>query len=137
MGGAKVRYLNLRKLLPAVEDATWLPRAVDLSTLRIRRARRLLGLKSLLAKSIETSNGRLQTILSGELGEHVVESTTRKNVPRGTGDLLSGLFLGQLLRGKAGPSALEESLALLDRIIERSAGAPALDLTPLRMMGTQ
>lgn len=40
--GAEVRYLNLRKLLPAVEDATWMPRAVDLSTLRIRRARRLL-----------------------------------------------------------------------------------------------
>ena len=131
-------------LLPLADVATpnrfeleWLSNAKIESPASIPKARCLLGLKSLLAKSIETSNGRLQTILSGELGEHVVESTIRKNVPRGTGDLLSGLFLGQLLRGKAGPSALEESLAVLDRIIERSAGGPALDLTPLRMMGTQ
>lgn len=41
--GARVWYVNLRERLPAVEDATWLPRAVDLSTLRIRRARRLLS----------------------------------------------------------------------------------------------
>jgi hypothetical protein len=40
--GSKVRYVNLRERLPAVEDATWLPRALDLSTMRIRRARRLL-----------------------------------------------------------------------------------------------
>lgn len=40
--GAKVRYLNLRGLLPQVEDRTWLPRAVDLNTLRIGRAKRLL-----------------------------------------------------------------------------------------------
>ena len=40
--GSRVRYLNLRALLPAVEDATWLPRAVDLSTIRIARAQRLM-----------------------------------------------------------------------------------------------
>lgn len=41
--GARVRYLNLRRLLPATEDASWLPRAVDLNTLRIGRAQRLLS----------------------------------------------------------------------------------------------
>lgn len=40
--GARVRYLNLRAPLPRVEDGTWLPRAVDLSALRIGRAKRLL-----------------------------------------------------------------------------------------------
>ena len=40
--GAGVRYLNLRRLLPATEDASWLPRAIDLNTLRIGRAKRLL-----------------------------------------------------------------------------------------------
>ena len=40
--GATVRYLNLRALLPLVEDGSWLPRAVDLNTLRIGRATRLL-----------------------------------------------------------------------------------------------
>ena len=40
--GARVRYLNLRAMLPAVEDASWLPRAFDLNTLRVGRAKRLL-----------------------------------------------------------------------------------------------
>lgn len=40
--GARVRYLNVRRALPAVEDASWLPRAVDLNTLRIGRAKPLL-----------------------------------------------------------------------------------------------
>ena len=40
--GARVRYLNLRRLLPATEDASWLPRGIDLNTLRIGRAKRLL-----------------------------------------------------------------------------------------------
>ena len=131
-------------LLPLADVATpnrfeleWLSGVKVESIASITEARRALGLKSILAKSIETGDGRLQTILSGELGEHVVESTARKTVPHGTGDLLSGIFLGQLLGGRTGPSALEESLALLDRIIERSAGSPALDLTLLRRMATQ
>lgn len=41
--GAKVRYLNLRSALPAVEDASWLPRAFDLNALRVRRAKPLLA----------------------------------------------------------------------------------------------
>jgi hypothetical protein len=40
--GARVRYLNLRRLLPATEDGSWLPRAIDLNTLRIGRAKQLL-----------------------------------------------------------------------------------------------
>ncbi len=39
---ARVRYLNLRAALPIVEDASWLPRAIDLNTLRIGRAKPLL-----------------------------------------------------------------------------------------------
>jgi Capsule polysaccharide biosynthesis protein len=45
--GAGVRYLNLRSLLPAVEDRTWLPRMLDLSTVRIGRAERLLRAKGI------------------------------------------------------------------------------------------
>jgi Capsule polysaccharide biosynthesis protein len=54
-GGASVRYMNLRRLLPAVEDGTWLPRAFDLSTLRIGRAERLLQ-----GKGIEVAQPALE-----------------------------------------------------------------------------
>jgi len=40
--GARVRYLNFRRTLAAIEDASWLPRALDLNTLRVGRAKRLL-----------------------------------------------------------------------------------------------
>ena len=40
--GAAVRYINIRRALPSVEDASWLPRAVDLNTQRIGRARPIL-----------------------------------------------------------------------------------------------
>ena len=53
--GASVRYMNLRKQLPAVEDTTWLPRALDLSTLRIGRAERLLQ-----ARGVEVAQPALE-----------------------------------------------------------------------------
>ena len=131
-------------LLPLADIATpnrfeleWLSGMKFEGTGAIEQARQALGLKSLLAKSIETTNGRLQTILSGELGTQIVESMHRKDVPHGTGDLLAGLFLGHLLEEKSGPLALRKSLALLERIIECSAGSAALDLTLLRRRENQ
>jgi pyridoxine kinase len=131
-------------LLPLADIATpnrfeleWLSGVQIEGAGNIEQARQALGLKTLLAKSIETKDGRLQTILAGELGCHIVESLHRTHVPNGTGDLLAGLFLGHLLAGKPGPVALKESLALLDRVIERSAGSSALDLALLRMRERQ
>jgi pyridoxine kinase len=131
-------------LLPIADIATpnrfeleWLSDMKIENTGQVDEARITLGLKSLLAKSLEASNGRLNTVLCGELGERSFESLCRKDVPRGTGDLLAGLFLGHLLAGKPGPLALKESLAELEKIIESSTGLPALDLTLLRRMGSQ
>jgi pyridoxine kinase len=126
-------------LLPLADIATpnrfefeWLSGVKIDGPASIDEGRQVLGVKTVLAKSIETSNDRLLTILSGDLGQHVFESAYRRDVPHGTGDLLSGLFLGHLLKAKDGPSALKESLAILEKIIERSAGSRALDLTLLR-----
>lgn len=131
-------------LLPLADIATpnrfeleWLSGVQIEGAGKTEEARRALGLRTLLAKSIEMNNGRLQTILSGELGSQIVESMHRTHVPHGTGDLLAGLFLGHLLAGKPGPLALKESLALLDRIIEESAGSSALDLSLLRKRESQ
>jgi pyridoxine kinase len=131
-------------LLPLADIATpnrfeleWLSGVKIDKAEKIEEARRTLGLKTLLAKSIETTGGRLQTILSGKLGSHIIESIHQKHVPHGTGDLLAGLFLGHLLAGKPGPLALKESIVLLDMIIEESAGSSSLDLALLRRKENQ
>jgi pyridoxine kinase len=113
-------------------ELEWLSRVKIDKAEKIEEARRTLGLKTLLAKSIEKAGGRLETVLSGELGSHSIEGVHRKHVPHGTGDLLAGLFLGHLLAGKSGLLALKESHALLDMIIEKSAGSSSLDLALLR-----
>jgi pyridoxine kinase len=91
-----------------------------------------LGVRSLVAKSIPEAHDRLLTILKGELGEATIASLRRADVPYGTGDLLSGLFLGRLLRGFAGPKALRLAVGTLDRVIAASAGSSALNLAILR-----
>ena len=70
--GASVRYMNLRKQLPAVEDTTWLPRALDLSTLRIGRAERLLQARgvevahpALERQSLAAARGTARNMLRG------------------------------------------------------------------------
>jgi len=52
-------------------------------------------------------------------------------VPHGTGDLLSGLFLGYLAKGEDGPAALSRSLAALEAVIDASAGSAVLKLSAL------
>jgi pyridoxal/pyridoxine/pyridoxamine kinase len=87
-------------------------------------------------KSIPLKSKRLLTLLCGGLGASSVESVERDDVPNGTGDLFSGLFLGHLLNGLDAPSALTRSIAAVEDIIDASAGSSALNLSPLRKFTT-
>jgi pyridoxine kinase len=98
----------------------------------VRKARLKLGAKSVIAKSVPKGEDRLLTVLAGTLGETAIETARRKDVPHGTGDLLSGLFLANLLKGSDGPTALKRTVGLLEKTIELSAGSSALDLSGLR-----
>lgn len=51
-----------------------------------------------------------------------------QEVPHGTGDLLSGLFLGHLLRGRSEEEALGRTVAGLEIAVADSLGAPDLQL---------
>jgi pyridoxal/pyridoxine/pyridoxamine kinase len=73
----------------------------------------------------------LLTVLTGSLDEATVENMRRSHVPHGTGDLLSGLFLGFLAKGEDGPAALSRSLAALEAVIDVSVGSPVLKLSAL------
>ncbi|MGH6874524.1 MAG: bifunctional hydroxymethylpyrimidine kinase/phosphomethylpyrimidine kinase, partial [Aestuariivirgaceae bacterium] len=118
-------------ITPNVFELAWLSRQPVRTIADVRNARAELKLASLLATSLETAPDRLSTILTGALGEAKVESLRRSHVPHGTGDLLSGLFLGFLVKGGAGPAALAASLAVLEAVIDASAGSPVLNLSAL------
>jgi len=118
-------------ITPNVFELAWLSRRPVRTIADVRSARSELGVPSLLATSLATAPDRLLTILTGALGEAKVESLRRSHVPHGTGDLLSGLFLGFLAKGEDGPAALNRSLAALEAVIDASAGLPVLKLSAL------
>ena len=119
-------------ITPNCFELGWLSGNPIESIEHVRQARLRLGVRSVIAKSVLHGENRLLTVLTGTLGEKTVESSRRKDVPHGTGDLLSGLFLGHLLNGFDGPSALERAVGMLEKVIDLSAGSSALDLSVLR-----
>jgi pyridoxine kinase len=118
-------------ITPNVFELAWLSRRPVRTIADVRSARSELGLASLLATSLETAPDRLLTVLTGALGEAKVDTLRRSHVPHGTGDLLSGLFLGFLAKGESGPASLAKSLAALEAVIDASAGSPVLKLSAL------
>jgi pyridoxine kinase len=84
-----------------------------------------------LATSIPAGEGRLLTMAVSADATDVIGTERRPFVPHGTGDLLSGLFLGHLVRGEPAAAALARAMAALERVLEESAGTPRLDLTAL------
>ena len=121
-------------ITPNAFELAWLSGCAIASVDDVEKARRTLDVKSVIAKSVLQAEDRLLTILTGERGEVTIETARRTDVPRGTGDLLSGLFLGHLLNGLDGPKALRLAVGMLDKVIEASIGASALNLSVLRAM---
>jgi pyridoxine kinase len=129
----KTTLLPLADIItPNVFELAWLSGGKLATIADLERARAGLGVATLLATSFETSPDCLSTVLTGALGESTVASQRRSGVPHGTGDLLSGLFLGHLLTGLDGPAALSRAVAVLETIIDASAGAPVLRLFALK-----
>jgi pyridoxine kinase len=121
-------------ITPNAFELAWLSGSAIASVDDVEKARRSLDVKSVIAKSVPRAEDRLLTILTGERGEATIETARRADVPRGTGDLLAGLFLGHLLNGFDGPPALRLALGMLDKVIEGSVGSSALNLSVLRAM---
>jgi pyridoxine kinase len=81
-----------------------------------------------LATSVPLGEDRLATMLIVKSAAWQIETVRRAQVPHGTGDLLSGLFLAHLLRGRAGSEALALSLGAVEAVLDQSLGSDALDL---------
>lgn len=91
-------------------------------------AARRLSCAEVVATSIPASPANIATILVTPEGTHQLLNPLRPNVPHGTGDFLSGLYLARRCRGEAAAAALGNAMTILDRAIERSAGSPVLDV---------
>ena len=90
-------------------------------------AARALGIREVLATSIPAEGGRLATLLIAGDEVHNVTTPRLHGVPHGTGDFLSGLYLGQRLVHPP-KQALAAAMKTLARAIALSAGTPVLDV---------
>jgi pyridoxine kinase len=91
-------------------------------------AARMLGVAEVLATSIPAEDGRLATLLVTPVEVHRVVTPKFAHVPHGTGDFLSGLYLGQRL-GHPPQHALAAAMKTLARAIAMSAGTPVLNVS--------
>lgn len=120
-------------LLPACDLAT--PNRYELSWLAAQpvgdlrdaiAAARSLPVAQVLATSIPTTPDRLTTVLaSAETALHC-SVTRRQQVPQGTGDLLTALFVGQRLNGRSDTEALGKAVAAVKATLALSAGLDEL-----------
>lgn len=90
-------------------------------------AARALDVAEVLATSIPTADDHIATLLVTRHDVHSVVKPRLTQVPHGTGDFLSGLYLAARL--SAPPrEALEAAMAVLSRAIALSAGTSVLDV---------
>jgi pyridoxine kinase len=98
--------------------------SVDSAILAARR----LACPEILATSIEGDNGHLSTLLIGRHAVHEHKMEKREDVPHGTGDALSGLFLGYRLLVQSSGDALTAAMRQLEKLVSASQGNTVLDL---------
>lgn len=91
-------------------------------------AARDLSCPEVLATSIPGKVGDLLTLAITADAAAIHHAPLRHEVPHGTGDFLSGLYLAARLNGFAPANALQLSSALLDQAISRSSGEEVLDI---------
>ena len=90
-------------------------------------AARHLGVAEVLATSIPAAGGELSTVLITASGQHTVTAPKLSQVPNGTGDFLSGLYMAA--RQNSSPhSAFTSAMAMLTRAITLSVGTTVLDV---------
>lgn len=127
--GIRDRLLPLADAVaPNRFELAWLSgRSVANAEDAVAAARTLLPAHT-LATSIPCGGDCFATMAVGRTRAALVETRRRECVPHGTGDLLSGLFLAHLVKGKREANALANAVAGLEAVIDASEGTATLDL---------
>ena len=112
-------------------ELQWLTGAEVADSESASRAARMLGVAEVLASSIPAGPSRIANLHVA--GERVAMEATRKQagVPKGTGDLLTALWVAARLSGLDGAAALSDASRRLSAVIAASRRGPTLVLDPL------
>ena len=106
----------------------WLTGCTVTSRQEAIAAARTMPCPEVLATSIAGRSSDLLTLAVTAESVAIHHAPLRSEVPHGTGDFLSGLYLAARLNGFAAANALQLSSALLDQAIAGSSGNPTLDV---------
>lgn len=115
-------------LTPNAFELSWLTGLSTQNSEEAIHAARCLKVRDVIATSVVKSISELSTLRI--YGGHVeaITSPIEANVPNGTGDYLSGLYLSGLL-SDIPQSAFADAIRLLQKAIARSKGTRILDIT--------
>ncbi len=110
-------------------ELEWLSQRLVTSISRAIRAASDLPCPEILATSIPAGPEEIATlsITADQVAEHHAHKLD--GIPHGTGDLLSGLYLGYRAMDQNPAVALSASMKILERVIEASRGSSVLNLT--------
>jgi pyridoxine kinase len=117
-------------LTPNAFELSWLTGLTTDNAEEAVHAARSLNIIEVIATSVVSSADELSTlrITSGEV--EAITSPIETEVPNGTGDLLSGLYLSGIL-GSSPQSAFANAMAKLQQVIKQSKGTMVLDVGSL------
>jgi pyridoxine kinase len=101
-------------------EASWLSGLPISTPKEAIEAARALGVPTVLVTSVPASGDRLATVLIDEGGGRACFVLRRDVAPRGTGDLLAALYLGQVLNGADATLALGRAIAGVEAAIASS-----------------
>jgi pyridoxine kinase len=117
-------------LTPNAFELSWLTGLTTDNAEEAVHAARSLNIIEVIATSVVSSADELSTlrVTSGEV--EAITSPIETEVPNGTGDLLSGLYLSGIL-GSSPQSAFANAMAKLQQVIKQSKGTMVLDVASL------
>jgi len=109
-------------------ELEWLSGLKVTSTATAIKAAHGLACPEVLATTIPTDKNSLNTILVDQHSSHEHSMEKRADIPHGTGDALSGLFLGYRLLVQSGSDAFTAAMRQLEKLVTASQGNTVLDL---------
>lgn len=116
-------------LTPNCFELGWLTRREVESELQALSAARALGNKRvLITTSPALRRNAIANLLAGPRGAVAAEHAAIPNPPHGTGDLIAGLFLSNLLEGRDDEDALKRASASVFELVARSVKKGADEL---------
>lgn len=116
-------------LTPNRFELSWLSGVAVENTDSALRAAERLAPPTVVATSVPDSSGSLANVCIGSAARAVCRVERSATAPNGTGDLLSGLFVGHALTGCSDVEAMRRAVAGVQCAVAASAGANDLVLT--------